>query len=111
MKLFRYRGRLYIRCIPGKRLFNSTLVHEVVNRGDVFAMEVDSQQLTIIPGIATIEHVEGSIVISNKDTKALPTLAEEAEAFLQAVNARTRAKILADEMRAMLTRGIGSCYD
>lgn len=55
---FRYDGRLFIRLIPAKRLFNSTMVHEVVNRMDVFAMEVSTQQFTIIPGRAEVEPVQ-----------------------------------------------------
>jgi hypothetical protein len=55
---FYYKDQLYIRAIPSKRLFNSTLVHEVVNRGDVFALHVESQQLTIIPGKAEVTHTK-----------------------------------------------------
>ena len=55
---FYYKDQLYIRAIPSKRLFNSTLVHEVVNRGDVFALHVESQQLTIIPGRAEVTHTK-----------------------------------------------------
>jgi hypothetical protein len=58
MKAFRYNGSLYIRCVPAKTLFHSTMVHEVVNRGDVFALEVGTQKLTIIPGTAQVEHCE-----------------------------------------------------
>ena len=83
------------------------MVHEVVNRGDVFALEVDSQHLTIIPGTAAVEHLNGGVLInSGEDVKKVPTLAEEAEAFLLAVNARARAKILADDMRKMRVKGI-----
>lgn len=53
---FYYKNELYIRVIPSKRLFNSTMVHEVVNRGDAFALRVSDQQLTIIPGRAEVTH-------------------------------------------------------
>lgn len=56
MKAFTYNGELYIRVIPGKKLFNSTMVHEVVNRGDIFAMRVSDQQLTVVPGKAEVAH-------------------------------------------------------
>lgn len=56
MKTFTYNGELYIRVVPSKRLFNSTLIHEVVNRGDVFAVRVSDSSLTIVPGIADVEH-------------------------------------------------------
>ena len=54
MKAFTYEGELYIRAVPGKKLFNSTMVHEVVNRGDIFALRVRDQQLTIVPGKAEV---------------------------------------------------------
>jgi hypothetical protein len=34
------------------------MVHEVVNRGDVFALHVETQQLTIIPGKADVTHAK-----------------------------------------------------
>jgi hypothetical protein len=58
MKAFYYNNELYIRCIPGKNLFKSTMVHEVVNRGDIFAIRVKDQLLTIISGQAEVEHIE-----------------------------------------------------
>lgn len=56
MKTFTYKDQLYIRCIPGKNLFKSTMIHEVVNRGDIFAVRVCDQVLTIIPGDAIVVH-------------------------------------------------------
>ena len=58
LKAFIYQEELYIRTVPSKALFKSTMVHEVVNRGDVFALRVSDQQLTIIPGAAQVEHIE-----------------------------------------------------
>lgn len=60
MKLaaFIYNDRIYVRAIPGKKLFNSTMVHQVVNRMDVFALDLFSQEFTIIPGKANVEHIE-----------------------------------------------------
>jgi len=58
LKCFYYKDELHIRLVPAKPLFNSTLVHEVVNRGDVFAMRVKDQQLTIVPGKAEVTHIE-----------------------------------------------------
>lgn len=56
--LFRYKDRLYRKIVPSKRLFNSTTVHEVVTRGDVFALDMVSYQFTVIPGDAPIFPVE-----------------------------------------------------
>jgi hypothetical protein len=58
IKAFYYKDILYIRLVPSKALFNSTLVHQVVNRGDVFAMRVLDQQFTIIPGKSEVTHIE-----------------------------------------------------
>lgn len=62
MKTFTYNNELYIRCIPGKNLFKSTMVHDVVNRGDIFALRCSDQVLTIIPGKAEVEHSELNII-------------------------------------------------
>lgn len=62
-KFFYYNDSLYLRIIPAKRLFNSTLVHEVVTRGDVFAVHMETGQLTVVPGKAQI------VVASTQDTK------------------------------------------
>lgn len=58
MKAFIYNGQTYIRLIPGKKLFQSTMVHEVVNRGDIFGMNIQTQVFTIIPGTAKVEHID-----------------------------------------------------
>lgn len=63
LKAFIFQEDLYIRAIPGKNLFKSTMVHEVVNRGDIFAVRVKDQCLTIIPGSAAVTHV--TLDISN----------------------------------------------
>lgn len=54
-------GELYIRVIPSKALFKSTMVHEVVNRGDVFAIRVSDSTLTIISGKLGVEHSKHSL--------------------------------------------------
>lgn len=57
LKAFIFQEDLYTRAIPGKNLFKSTMVHEVVNRGDIFAIRVKDQCLTIIPGSAVVTHL------------------------------------------------------
>ena len=88
MRAFRYKGDLYIRCIPAKALFHSSLVHEVVNHGDIFAVEIATQKLTIIPGLAQVEHLELEAVISEK----VPTVTV-AEMKKHAVDARLKVAI------------------
>ena len=67
MKCFIYNNDLYIRCIPGKNLFKSTMVHEVVNRGDIFAVRVKDQMLTIVSGTAEVEHTEYNMLQAVND--------------------------------------------
>jgi hypothetical protein len=62
MKAFIYKDELYVRCIPGKRLFQSTMVHEVVNRGDIFAVRASDSALTIIPGTAGVTHFDMNLL-------------------------------------------------
>ena len=71
MKLFIHKDEVYIRAIPGKNLFHSTMVHEVVNRGDIFAVRVRDSVLTIIPGTSEVEHCAGEFVIELQDVKLL----------------------------------------
>jgi hypothetical protein len=58
MKAFVYNGRRYLRVIPSKALFRSSMIHEVVNRGDIFGLDTETQMLHIIPGKAQVEHIE-----------------------------------------------------
>ena len=66
MKTFTYNNDLYIRCIPGKNLFKSTMVYEVVNRGDIFALRVRDQVLTIVPGDAQVVHNTHQVIATAK---------------------------------------------
>jgi hypothetical protein len=58
LKVFELEGVLYLRVIPGKKLFRSTMVHEVVNRGDIFAVRLEDSVLTIVPGKSQVTHQE-----------------------------------------------------
>jgi len=55
-----------MRAIPAKKLFNSTMVHEVVNRGDIFAVCMETGTLTILRGTLTPQFVEVIVLISPK---------------------------------------------
>lgn len=48
MKAFEVAGKMYLRVTPVKNLFHSTMVHEVVNRGDVFVIRVEDMALTVM---------------------------------------------------------------
>ena len=72
LKTFIYKDELYIRLIPGKSMFHSTMVHEVVNRGDIFAMRVRDQQFTVIPGTAEVTHTLHTLVRGDEQQAKLP---------------------------------------
>lgn len=76
LRTFYYKGQLYIRLVPSKPLFNSTMVHEVVNRGDVFAMRVSDQQFTIVPGKADVTHTTLDLTVSLTDHKQIDMFGE-----------------------------------
>ena len=61
LKAFELDGVIYVRIIPGKKLFNSTMVHSVVNRGDIFALRLEDSMFTIIPGTAKVRHFDLNI--------------------------------------------------
>lgn len=61
LKAFELDGVIYARVIPGKKLFNSTMVHSVVNRGDIFALRLEDSVFTIIPGNVKVRHFDLSI--------------------------------------------------
>ena len=63
LKGFIYNGVYYLRVIPGKRLHQSTLIWEVVNRGDVFALNMETGVLTVVPGKAQVEHFVWEITL------------------------------------------------
>lgn len=56
LDIFMYKDKPYMKVIPAKRLFNSTMVHEVVNRGDFFAVCILTGSLTILPNGANQNH-------------------------------------------------------
>lgn len=39
----------HLKIIPSKRLFNSTMVYETINRGDFFALNLHTGVFTILP--------------------------------------------------------------
>lgn len=63
LKAFELDGVTYVRIVPGKKLFNSTMVHSVVNRGDIFALRLEDSVFTIIPGTARVRHFDLQISV------------------------------------------------
>jgi hypothetical protein len=83
LNLLVFKDKLYMRVIPGKKLFQSNLVHSVVNRGDVFAVDMETGVLTILPGVAQVEHVKGILMSEEKkDVCSQAAIREEREMFL-----------------------------
>ena len=62
---FKYKDRIYMRIIPTKRLFNSTTIWEVVNRGDIFAVDMETFTFTVVPGIAIVEWLKVRMSVEN----------------------------------------------
>jgi len=99
MKTFTYAGELYIRVVPSKRLFNSTLIHEVVNRGDVFAVRVSDSTLTIVPGTADVTHTTHTLTpVETNHDRANQTPAASFNSKTTAA-AREHLRELADSLR------------
>ena len=48
-RVFIYKDEPYMKIIPTKRLFNSTTIHEVVTRGDFFAVSLATNVFTVLP--------------------------------------------------------------
>ena len=48
-RIFIYEGAAYMKIVPSKRLFNSTMVHEVCTRGDIFAVNLETGVFTVLP--------------------------------------------------------------
>ena len=67
MKAFRLNNTVYIRVIPSKFMMNSTMIYEIVTRGDILAMEIDSQKLVVIKGTEQVEHMEFNLIQAVED--------------------------------------------
>jgi hypothetical protein len=49
MKIFIWKDVSYMHIIPSKTLFRSTTIHEVVTRGDIFAVNLHTGIFTVLP--------------------------------------------------------------
>lgn len=73
-RIFIFNDEPYMRIIPAKRLFNSTMVHEVCTRGDFFAVNIATNVFTILPNGA--DENDKQLQSNNKSVrgKKLPDL-------------------------------------
>ena len=99
MKAFLYQGEVYLRCIPGKSLFRSTMVHEVVNRGDIFALNVNTQEFTIIKGTSDVVHIEAKVI-----AKQAPTPVKPIDSDAQQRKSAKHAAAYSSELQAIRNR-------
>jgi hypothetical protein len=58
MKAFIHNGRTYLRVIPSKFMMNSTMIYDITTRGDVLALDVETQKLVVVKGTEQVEHQE-----------------------------------------------------
>ena len=93
LKALNIDGRNYYKVIPAKRLFNSTMVHEVITRGDFFAVDLETGTLTILAG-HLLASPSNTIELTFKPTSQSPKVDVPTE--------RTRLKELVEQMRLEL---------
>ena len=86
-------GRNYYKVIPAKRLFNSTMIHEVITRGDFFAVDLETGTLTILAG-HLLSSPSNTFELTFKPTTQFPKIDVPAE--------RSRLKELVEQMRLEL---------
>lgn len=48
-RVYKFNNEFWMKISPSKRLFNSTMVYEVINRGDIFALNINTLEFTILP--------------------------------------------------------------
>lgn len=64
-EIVKCKGKLLMRVKPTQFLLNSTLVADVLNRGDVFVCNVESGTLYIMKGDTPIENVDASLLVKD----------------------------------------------
>ena len=94
---FNHNNTTYVKIIPSKKLFNSTMIHEVVNRGDVFALNLSTGIFTILPRPyydgAYVVHQTHDLVLSESSRVAADSAKEKA------AKAKVRLKELVEQLK------------
>ena len=93
LKALHIDGRNYYKVIPAKRLFNSTMIHEVITRGDFFAVDLETGTLTILAG---------HLLASPSNTYELTLQPTTKSHKIDVPAERTRLKELVEQMRLEL---------
>ena len=100
LKTFTHNNQLYTKITPSKKLFNSTLIHEVINRGDVFALNLETGIFTILPR----HYYDGAYVVHQTHDLALSESSRAAaqRAKEKAAKAKVRLKELVEQLKLEL---------
>lgn len=97
---FTHNNQLHLKITPAKKLFNSTLIHEVVNRGDVFALNLETGIFTILPR----HYYDGAYVVHQTHdlVPSAATVAAAHRAKEKAAEAKVRLKELVEQIKLEL---------
>lgn len=97
---FTHNKQLHLKITPAKKLFNSTLIHEVINRGDVFALNLSTGIFTILPR----HRYEGAHVVHQTHdlVSSAATMAAAHRAKEKATEAKVRLKELVEQIKLEL---------
>lgn len=71
-KYVEYKGAIYLVCVPAKHLFNSTTIHNVITRGDMLGMNLETSELAILSKnkctpVKEPSHIPVSMVMAKPD--------------------------------------------
>ena len=97
---FTHNDQLHLKITPSKKLFNSTLIHEVVNRGDVFALNLSTGTFTIL----SRHQYDGAYVVHQTHDLTLSESSRVAaqRAKEKAAEAKVRLKELVEQLKLEL---------
>lgn len=100
LSTFTHNDQLHLKITPAKKLFNSTLIHEVVNRGDVFALNLSTGIFTILPR----HYYDGAYVVHQTHdlVPSAATMAAAHRAKEKAAEAKVRLKELVEQLKLEL---------
>ena len=94
---FIHNDQLHLKITPAKKLFNSTLIHEVVTRGDIFALNLSTGQFTVLPRHVLDTQCRQYELRETPESKQLTLNLKQ-----RASKAKSRLVELLDEMRKEL---------
>lgn len=84
---FLHEDAVWLRAVPSKALFNSTLIHEVINRGDFFAVRKRDGLLTIMNGSFHYDPVKEA------DSERLEAIKQQLNAISATLKAKRKSSV------------------